>query len=1034
MQLPELSIRRPVFATVLSLLIVLVGVVSFNRLVVREYPKIDNPTVTVETRYVGASSAVIESQVTKVLEDSLSGVEGLDVISSISRQEQSQITVKFLLTRDPDAAASDVRDKVSRVRQRLPAGIDEPVIAKVEADAFPVIWVAFSSDTLNTLQLSDLANRIAKPMMQTAPGVADVRVFGERKYAMRVWLDTDRLASYKLTTQDVEDAMRRANVEVPAGRVESQSREFNVTTATDLRTAQEFQNIVVRTVNGMPIRLGDVARIEQGPLAERFSVRYNGNESIALGVLRNATANPLELSKAITAMLPRIQENLPPGVKIEVANDSSVFIEKSIEAVFKTIFEAAALVALVIFLFLRTLRASIIPLITIPVSLIGTFALMALFGFSINSLTLLALVLAIGLVVDDSIVVLENIYRYIAEGMEPFAAAIKGVREIGFAVVAMTLTLVAVFAPLAFTPGRTGRLFAEFALALAGSVMVSGVVALSLSPMMCSLLLKHDPKPSRFDRFIGRGLDLVTEGYSRLLNWTLTSWQLGRVQLSRRWLVVLIMLAAAGGTWQLLKTAKSELSPMEDRGVILIIINGPDGATLEYTSKYVNMLEKIGRKYSEFDKFFAVVGNPTVAQGAVFLGALPWDQRQKSTLDMAREMMPSVAGMPGVMAFPITPPSLGQAFRERPFNFVVVTNDTYENLAKVTKTLQDEIAKNPGILSLDVDLRLNKPEISLEVDRERAADIGVPVETIARAVETAMGGRIVTQYKRQGEQYDVVVQTDASNRGTPTDIEKIFVRGKGDNMVPLSALVKLKEVVVPRELNHFAQRRSVTFTANLAPTYSLGQALDFMKGLTQKHLKTGYSTDVNGNSREFVQSSGSLTGVFVLALVFIFLVLAAQFESFVDPFVILLSVPLSMVGALLALQWTGSTLNVYSQIGLITLVGLITKHGILIVEFANQLRTTGLSAIEAVHRAATLRLRPILMTTGAMVLGAIPLALAKGAGSESRQQIGWVIVGGMSLGTLLTIFVVPTMYTLLARKATPGPNNTPFEDTTPSPA
>jgi len=1033
MQLPELSIRRPVFATVLSLLILLVGVVSFNRLVIREYPKIDNPTVTVETRYVGASSAVVESQVTKVLEDSLSGVEGLDVISSISRQEQSQITVKFLLTRDPDAAAADVRDKVSRVRQRLPIGIDEPVIAKVEADAFPVIWVSFSSDTMNTLQLSDLANRIAKPMMQTAPGVADVRVFGERKYAMRVWLDTDRLASYKLTTQDVEDALRRANVEVPAGRVESQAREFNVTTATDLRSPEEFQDIVVRTVNGMPIRLSDVARIEQGPLAERFSVRYNSNEAIALGVLRNSTANPLELSKAITAMLPRIQENLPPGVKIEVANDSSVFIEKSIEAVFHTIFEAAALVSLVIFLFLRTLRASIIPLITIPVSLIGTFALMALFGFSINSLTLLALVLAIGLVVDDSIVVLENIYRYIEEGMEPFAAAIKGVREIGFAVVAMTLTLVAVFAPLAFTPGRTGRLFAEFALALAGSVMVSGVVALSLSPMMCSLLLKHNPNPSWFDRAIGKGLDGITHGYSSLLNWTLTSWQFGRVAFSRRWLVVAIMLAAAGGSWQLLKAAKSELSPMEDRGVILIVINGPDGATLEYTAKYVNMLERIGRKYSEFDKFFAVVGNPTVAQGAVFLGALPWDQRKKSTLAMAGEMMPSVAGLPGVMAFPITPPSLGQAFRERPFNFVVVTNDSYENLAKVTKTLQDEIAKNPGILSVDVDLRLNKPEISLEVDRERAADMGVPVETIARAVETAMGGRTVTQYKRQGEQYDVVVQTAAQNRDTPMDIEKIFVRAKGDAMVPLSALVKLKEVVVPRELNHFSQRRSVTFTANLAPTYSLGQALDFMKGVSQKVLKTGYTTDVNGNSREFVQSSGSLTGVFVLALVFIFLVLAAQFESFVDPFVILLSVPLSMVGALLALQWTGSTLNVYSQIGLITLVGLITKHGILIVEFANQLRATGLSAVEAVHRSATLRLRPILMTTGAMVLGAIPLALAKGAGSESRQQIGWVIVGGMSLGTLLTIFVVPTMYSLLARKATPGPNTTPFEDTTPSP-
>ena len=1030
MQLPELSIRRPVFATVLSLLIVLVGVVSFNRLVIREYPKIDNPTVTVETRYVGASSAVVESQVSKVLEDSLSGVEGLDVITSISRQEQSQITVKFLLTRDPDAAASDVRDKVSRVRQRLPVGIDEPVIAKVEADAQPVIWLSFSSDTMNTLQLTDLANRIAKPMMQTAPGVADVRIFGERKYAMRVWLDTDRLAAYRLTTQDIEDALRKSNVEIPAGRVESQMREFNITTATDLRTPEEFADIVIRNVNGMAIRLSDVARIEQGPLAERFSVRYNGNESIALGVLRNSTANPLELSKAITAMMPRIKENLPSGVNIEVANDSSVFIEKSIEAVFITIFEAAALVSLVIFVFLRTLRASIIPLITIPVSLIGTFALMALFGFSINSLTLLALVLAIGLVVDDSIVVLENIYRYIEEGMEPFAASIKGVREIGFAVVAMTLTLVAVFAPLAFTPGRTGRLFAEFALALAGSVMVSGLVALSLSPMMCSKLLKHNAKPSFFDKGMGQVLDSLTRGYGDLLRWTLTGWRLGGVDLSRRWLVVGVMVLAAYGSYHLFINAKSELAPMEDRGVILVIINGPDGATLDYTQKYVNMLEKIGRKYSEFDKFFAVVGNPTVAQGAVFLGALPWDERKRSTLDMAREMMPAMGGMSGVMAFPITPPSLGQAFRERPFNFVVLTNDSYENLAKVTKTLQDEIAKNPGIVSLDVDLRLNKPEISLEVDRERAADLGIPVDVIARAVETAMGGRSVTQFKREGEKYDVVVQTEAKNRNTPLDVEKIFVRGRADTMVPLSALVKMKEVVVPRELNHFAQRRSVSFTANLAPNYSLGQSLAFMKEVTGRVLKTGYSTDVNGNSREFVQSSGSLTGVFVLALVFIFLVLAAQFESFVDPFVILLSVPLSMVGALLALQWTGSTLNVYSQIGLITLVGLITKHGILIVEFANQLRMTGMSAIDAVHKSATLRLRPILMTTGAMVLGAIPLALATGAGSESRQQIGWVIVGGMSLGTLLTIFVVPTMYSLFARKGTPGPIQTVFEEDT----
>ena len=1032
MQLPELSIRRPVFATVLSMLIVLIGAVSFNRLVVREYPKIDNPTVTVETRYVGASSAVIESQVTKILEDSLSGVEGLDVITSISRQEQSQITVKFLLTRDPDAAASDVRDKVSRVRQRLPAGIDEPVIAKVEADAFPVIWFSLSSETLNTLQLSDLANRIAKPMMQTAPGVADVRIFGERKYAMRIWLDTDRLAAYKLTTQDVEEALRRSNIEVPAGRVESQSREFNVTTATDLSKPEEFEDIVVRSVNGMVVRMRDVARVEIGPLAERFLVRYNGGEAVALGVLRNTTANPLELTKALTAMLPRIKENLPPAAKIETSYDSSVFIEKSIEAVYQTILEAAALVAFVIFFFLRTLRASIIPLITIPVSLTGSFALMAMFGFSINSLTLLALVLAIGLVVDDAIVVLENIYRYIEEGMEPFAASIKGVREIGFAVVAMTLTLVAVFAPLAFTPGRTGRLFAEFALALAGAVLVSGVVALSLSPMMCSLLLKHNDKPGWLDRFIGGMLEGLTQGYSRVLRWTLTASRVGGIQLSRRWLVVAVMLVAAWGSYVLFIAAKTELSPMEDRGVILVVINGPDGSTLEYTSKYVNMLEKLGRRYSEFDKFFAVVGNPTVAQGAVFMAAKPWDERPKSTLEIAREMMPLMSTVPGVMAFPITPPSLGQAFRERPFNFVVITGDSYENLAKVTKTFQDEIAKNPGIQGVDVDLRLNKPEISMEVDRDRAADLGIPVETIARAVETAMGGRTVTQFKSNGEQYDVVVQATAQGRDTPSGIEKIFVRGHGDAMVPLSALVKLKEVVVPRELNHFAQRRSVTFTANLAPTYSLGEALKFMNEVSKRVLKSGYSTDLNGNSREFLQSTGSLTGVFVLALLFIFLVLAAQFESFVDPFVIMLSVPLSMVGALLALKFTESTLNVYSQIGLITLVGLITKHGILIVEFANQLRAGGMSALDAVHRSATLRLRPILMTTGAMVLGAIPLALATGAGSESRRQIGWVIVGGMSLGTLLTIFVVPTMYSLLARKGTPGPNMTVVDDTPPA--
>ncbi|MFM2275435.1 MAG: hypothetical protein RL211_1307 [Pseudomonadota bacterium] len=1010
MQLAETSIRRPVFATVLSLLIVLIGAVSFNRLNVREYPKIDEPVVSVQTRFGGASSEVIEGQVTKVLEDSLAGIEGVDVITSSSRQERSQISIRFSLARDADSAAADVRDKVSRVRQRLPQGIDEPVIAKVEADAFPVIFLTLSSDTHSSLQLSEMANSLVKPVLQTAPGAADVSVFGERKFAMRIWVDPDKLAAYRLTIQDLEDALRRSNLEVPAGRIESRQREFNVTAATDLQRPQEFSQVVIRTVNGLPVRIADVARVQQGPVDERSSVRLNGRDSVALGVIRQATANPLDLSAGVRQLLTKVRKDLPSGVQVEIANDNSVFIDRSIKAVFQTIVEACVLVALVIFVFLRTLRASIIPLLAIPVSLIGTFALMALAGFSINTLTMLALVLAIGLVVDDAIVMLENIYRHIEEGMPPFQAAIKGAREVGFAIVAMTMTLVAVYAPLAFAPGRTGRLFTEFALALAGAVVVSGLVALTLSPMLSSVLLRHNPKPSRFDRGMEAVLVAVTRGYGHVLSWTL----------KHRWLVMLVMVASGVISYWAQADIKRELSPIEDRGVVVAQINGPDGATLDYTNRYALAIERVGQNFPEFDRVFATVGNPTVAQGNIFFRALPWEERKKTTLEMAREMTPRVSSLSGVTAFPITPPSLGQGFTQRPINFVIITSESYQNLAQTVRVFQDELAKNPGFVQVDSDLRLNKPEIKLEVDRERAADMGVGVDAIARAVETMLGGRNVTRYKREGEQYDVIVQTNPTGRDTPDDIEKLFVRGKNDTMIPLSALVKIREVVVPRELNHFGQRRSASITANLSADYSVGEALDFMDATARKVLKPGYATDLNGSSREFRKSSDSLSLVFVLALVFIFLVLAAQFESFVDPFVILLSVPLSMAGALIALKWSGGTLNVFSQIGLITLVGLITKHGILIVEFANQLREQGLDTLQAIKQSATQRLRPIMMTTGAMVLGAVPLALATGAGAESRRQIGWVIVGGMSLGTLLTIFVVPTMYTLLARKFAPG--------------
>ncbi|MEO6407583.1 MAG: efflux RND transporter permease subunit [Burkholderiaceae bacterium] len=1013
MKFSETSIRRPVLATVMSLLLVLIGAVSFQRLQVREYPRIDEPVVNVSTRLTGASSEVIESQVTKPLEDSIAGIEGVDIITSISRSEQSQITVRFKLSKSPEDAAADVRDRVSRVRGRLPDAIDEPIIAKVEADATPTIWLAFSSDVLSPLEITDLITRVVKPRLQTVPGVADVQINGDRKFSMRVWVDPDKLASYRLTVQDVEDALRKQNLEVPAGRIESQQREFSVTAQTDLTTPKQFAEISLRNVNGYTVRLRDVARIEQAPASERSSVRLNGVPAVSMGVIRQATANPLEVSAGVYELLPKIQLDLPANVKVQQANDNSIFIDRSIKSVYQTIAEAVGLVALVVFVFLRTMRASLIPLVTIPVSLIGVFGIMAASGFTINTLTLLALVLAIGLVVDDAIVMLENVYRHIEEGMAPFQAALKGAREVGFAIVAMTLTLAAVYAPLAFAPGRTGRLFTEFALTLAGAVIVSGFTALTLTPMMCSKLLRHNPSPNRFDRGMESVLVWITARYEVAL----------RFVLRQRWIVLLVMVAAGVGSWYLFTTSKSELAPLEDRGVILTTVNAPDGSTLEYTQRYMLAIERIALTYPEFDRVFVVTGNPTVSQGVSFLRTTDWSERKRSTQQLARDLQPKFAGLPGVSAFPITPPSLGQGFRERAINFVIVTSDSYDNLAKVAQQMLAEMSKNPNFVQPDIDLRLNKPELFVNVDRERAADAGVSVDQVARAIESMLGGRAVTRYKRNAEQYDVIVQTQASGRTTPEDIDKIFVRGQKngvETMLPLSALVSVKESVSPRELNHFNQRRSVSITANLAPGYSVGEGLAFMDATAAKILKPGYSTALNGASREFRSSSGALGMVFALALLFIFLVLSAQFESFIDPFVIMLSVPLSMVGALGALQLSGGTLNVYSQIGLITLVGLITKHGILIVEFSNQLRQQGRDTLSAVVEAATLRLRPILMTTGAMVLGAVPLALASGAGAESRRQIGWVIVGGMSLGTLLTIFVVPTVYSLFARRGVPG--------------
>jgi multidrug efflux pump len=1005
MTLPEICIKRPVFATVLSIVVLLVGLISYSRLSVREYPRIDEPVVTVETRYVGASAEVVESQITKILEDSLAGIEGVDVMTSVSRSETSQITVRFKLSRNPDSAAADVRDKVARVRSRLPEAVDEPVIAKVEADSFPIMWLAIASPNKSQIEVSDYVSRYIKPRLSTLPGAADVRIFGERKVSMRIWLDPAKLAAYRFTPQDVEDALRRQNVEIPAGRIESDKREFSVLSQTDLQTPAQFEAIVIRDVAGYPVRVRDIGRVEVAPVDERVITRFMGTTAVSMGVIKQAVANPLELSQAVRKEIEEINKTLP-DMKIEVVYDSSVFIDESIKSVFHTIVEALVLVALVIFLFLRNFRATIIPMVTIPVALVGAFTFMYIFGFSVNTLTLLAMVLAIGLVVDDSIVVLENIYRHIENGMSRLDAALLGAREIAFAVIAMTITLAAVYAPLAFQTGRTGRLFIEFALALAGAVLVSGFVALTLTPMMCSKLLRHETRHTRFYEITERWFERMIAGYKRALD----------AALHHRIYVVAAALLVASLSIVMGMVLRSELSPTEDRGVIFGFVSAPEGSTAKYTASNLKLLEDIYRTVPETMRFNAVAGFPTVADGIAIARLKPWEERDRKQQEITTELMPKFAGIPGVRAFPTNTPSLGQSPRSRPVEFVIMSQAPFEVLQKYVDALIAEASKNPGLQNLDSDLRLDKPELKVSVNREKISDVGASVEAVSRSLETMLGGRQVTRFKKDGEQYDVIVQVAEGDRRSPTDISDIYVRGKNNEMVQLSNLVVVRESVAPKNLNHFNRIRAATVTATLAPGYPLGDALTSMQDAARKVLPVTVQTDLNGLSREFRDSSTEIYFVFVLALAFIFLVLAAQFESFIDPFIIMLTVPLAVTGALLALWLTGGTLNIYSKIGLVTLVGLITKHGILIVEFANQIQADGKSVIEAVEEAAVLRLRPILMTTGAMVLGALPLALASGAGAESRQQIGWVIVGGMLLGTLLTLFVVPTAYTLLARR------------------
>lgn len=1015
MQLSTLSIRRPVLATVLNLVILLIGVISYQRLAVRLIPNVDVPIVTVRTIYPGANAQVIESQVTKPIEDTLSGIEGIDYISSVSRAEVSQVTVRFLLDRDADAAASDVRDRVSQARDFLPEEADEPIVQKQEADAQPIIYLAFSSDRHNLTEIADIATRLVKDRVQTLPGVAQAEIFGNR-YAMRIWLDPDRLAGFELTPQDIEDALRQQNIEVPAGRVESTQREFTVLAETDLREPDEFAQIIVKNTDDFLVRLGDVARIELGADSARFRARFNRRNAVPLAIIKQAVANPLDISDALKVLLPEITRTLPEGMRVDMAYDSTVFIQESIDEVYVTVVEAVILVMIVIFLFLRNWRAVLIPLVTIPVSLIGAFALMNLFGFTINTLSLLAMVLAIGLVVDDAIVMLENIYRHIEDGMAPYEAAMKGSSEIGFAIIAMTLTLAAVYLPFAFSTGRSGMLFIEFALTLAGAVVVSGFTALTLSPMMCSKMLRHEEKHGRMFEFGERVLNGLDRGYRSIL---------ARI-LRLRWLTIGFALIVVGSMVSLFLSLPNELAPAEDQGMVIGFGLAPEGATIDYTDRYGKQMEDIYESVPEQNRFFKIIGFGDVTSAIGFIGLKPWKERERSAQEIASSLFPAFSGIAGLMAFPVTPPPLGQGRFGQPLSFVVQTTGSWAELDAIVKKLLVKMAENPQLTNPDSDLKLNKPELRIDINREKVSVLGASISTVGRTLETMLGGRNVTRFKMGTEQYDVIVQIEDESRRTPGDLSNIFVRGRDDTMIQLQNLATVTETVAAKELNHFDKLRAATIGAGLAPGYSQGEALEWMEAALREVAPEALY-DLSGESREFSDSASSALILMVLALIFIYLVLSAQFESFVDPLIILAAVPLAMFGAFLCLVminkgndlgwWTmAGSWNIYTQIGAVTLVGLISKHGILIVEFANQLRAQGANKRDAVLQSAALRLRPILMTTGAMVLGAVPLAMATGAGAEARHQIGWVIVGGMSFGTLFTLFVVPVVYLFLSGK------------------
>ncbi|MDM3870995.1 efflux RND transporter permease subunit [Porticoccus sp. W117] len=1013
MWLSDTSVSRPVFAMVISILLVVFGLVSFDRLSLRQYPNVDRPVVSVRTDYTGASAAVVETRVTKVIEDRIAGIEGIRTITSTSRDGRSDINIEFQAGRPIDEAANDVRDQVSRVTGNLPEESSPPEVSKAAATSSTMMYIGLTSTEMSILELTDYARRYLVDRLSVVEGVARVRLIGELEYSMRIWLDREKLAARNLTVRDIETALRAENIELPAGNIESAQRDFTVRIERSYKTATDFAELVISQGDqGYLVRLGDVARVEVAPVESRRFSRVNGRPNVSMGVVPQSTANSLDVSNGVYARLDELRQSLPEHMELAVGYDRSTFVDSAINEVYRTLLIAALMVVVVIWVFLGDRRATLVPTVTVPVSIIATFIVLYAFGYTLNLLTLLALVLAIGLVVDDGIVVLENIHRRIRQGEPPLLAAYRGTRQVGFAVIATTLVLVAVFIPITLSQGSTGRLFGEFAVTLTAAVVLSSLVALTLCPVLCSKLLKKENSQTTADQNGKQRFSKMTGVYRKALAAVIAR--------PRRMLVIYLFLAGLIALFYV--KVPMEFVPREDRGVLMIFAQGPEGTSYEYNRKYMEQIQErlmpmvesgvIERLLISAPRHFGQ--GDTFNSGFIVLVPGDWSSGRPSVTELRTEVRKRIADISGVRAPVILPQGLRTGSR-KPLSFVI-GGGNYQDLAQWRDTLLDKIAENPKLSSVSHDYQETRPQLRVSIDRDRAGDLGVSVANISRTLETFLGSRKVTTFLYEGEQYNVILEGEKSHQRTALDMTNIFVRSeRSQQLIPLANLVTISEMAGAESLNRYNRLRAITLEANLADGYSLGAALDFMDGLARDHLPAGVNVDYKGDSMEFRRAGEAGGFVFVLSLMVVFLVLAAQFESFIHPFVIMLAVPLAVLGALAGLYFTGQTLNLYSQIGILMLVGLAAKNGILLVEFVNQLRDQGMEFEEALIEACQVRLRPIVMTAITTVVGAIPLVMASGAGAETRYVLGVVVISGVAVATFFTLFVVPLAYRLFAR-------------------